>query len=134
MSMFSESATAGTIQAMVTYLKKQLDATDNPEVAKALRAAGRHALTLFEWDTPEWAKSFERDFAEFEVSGNRFQGMLIGPLMDIVERVNDTTVREFTNEELIYLTFGPQFPFSKPIVIILIREMGRRRIIKFTKV
>lgn len=63
--MLSEIATESVVRQMVTEIKKELEESrGKPEVCSALKKIGRFALTLFEWDTPEWAKGCEELFKE----------------------------------------------------------------------
>lgn len=58
MSLMGEIATESTVRDMVTYIEKRLAQTTDRLVRAELKAAGLHALTLFEWDTPVWAARY----------------------------------------------------------------------------
>lgn len=64
MSIFSESATSGTVSQFCRYIEAELQTATDPVAIATLKRAGRFALTCFEWDTPEWAKAYEARFAD----------------------------------------------------------------------
>lgn len=65
MGMFSEVATEGTIREICEFVDKEIVRRQaEPEVVKGLKLAGRYALTLFEWSSPEWAKEYKIKFTK----------------------------------------------------------------------
>lgn len=65
MSMFSEIATESTIKVVVEQIKKDLEENKNkPDAVTALKKIGMFTLTQFEWDTPNWAKEYQKLFEE----------------------------------------------------------------------
>lgn len=65
MGMFSEVATEGIIREICEFVDKEITRRQaEPEVVKGLKSVGRHALTLFEWSEPEWAKEYKIKFIE----------------------------------------------------------------------
>lgn len=62
MGMFSEIAINGTVRPIVIEIKRLLEKSESEHEAEALKAVGRLALTLFDWDSPEWAAEYRELF------------------------------------------------------------------------
>jgi hypothetical protein len=65
MSMFSEITTERNIKAFVSEIEKALNENKGKsDTCAALKKLGRFALSQFEWNSPKWAKKYERLFRE----------------------------------------------------------------------
>lgn len=66
MGIFGEVARDGAVEDMVQYIAAVMKwpANQSPEAQRALKLVGRHAMTMFAWETPSWAKEFAQLFKE----------------------------------------------------------------------
>ncbi len=62
MNMFSDIATEHTIRSIVKHIAERLETTYDPVAKHELKMIGKFALTLFEWDIPEWVEEYEELF------------------------------------------------------------------------
>jgi hypothetical protein len=65
MSMIGDIATEATVEEFVKEIDRLIiKHRDSPEAMKALKEAGRFALTQFDYTTPAWAHTFAAKFRE----------------------------------------------------------------------
>jgi len=65
MSMIGDIATEATVEEVVKEIDRLIIKYRNsPEAMKALKEAGRFALTKFDYTTPVWAHTFASKFRE----------------------------------------------------------------------
>jgi hypothetical protein len=62
MGMFSEITTEGNVRDFVKEIRSELGKATEPETKAALKRLGIWALGQFEWDTPDWAADFRKEF------------------------------------------------------------------------
>ena len=65
MGMFADIATEATVEEIVKEIDRLIiKHKDSPEAMKALKEAGRFALTQFDYTTPAWAATFSAKFRD----------------------------------------------------------------------
>ena len=64
MSMQGDIATEMTVEEVVKEIDRLINYKHSPEAMKALKEAGRFALTQFDYTTPAWAYTFAAKFRE----------------------------------------------------------------------
>jgi hypothetical protein len=65
MSMQGDIATEHTVRQMCVHIEAELILSQQkPDAIVALKRVGRHALTLFDYSTPDWAAGYSEIFKE----------------------------------------------------------------------